>query len=867
VRRHGALICGQSSAEAGAMKRILTYQVYPTIPEALSFLETLSRNLWWCWKPDAVELFRRVDPPLWKESNGNPIWLLSRVSQDRLERLAGDDSFLAHLQRVKERYRKRVTDNVDHTRAIYDGIGPVAYFSMEFGIHESIPLFAGGLGVLAGDHLKAASNMSLPLVGVGLLYRKGYFRQYLDQEGWQQEEYPEIELYDLPVDRARDSKGNEITVSVTGPDGEIRAAVWRIRIGRTSLYLLDTNLPQNSVDNREITARLYAAEPKIRLAQEVLLGIGGMRALTAMGIFPSVCHMNEGHSAFSALERLHLFMTRYGIDLKTAMQIVPRGTVFTTHTPVAAGHDAFPADLVRPFLRPLQEPLGVSADEILSWGQTLGAGKDAPLSMFILGLRLSQYRNAVSRLHGKTARRMWAHIWPQRPENEIPIDHVTNGVHISTFISPEIALLFERHLGPEWYMSSRKPENIDRIDQIYDEELWRAHEMSRTRLIRTCREQLKKQYARRNAPPSVLSGLESVLDPECLTIAFARRFAAYKRAGLLLQDPDRLAAMLNSDQRPVQIIFAGKAHPKDSEGKEIIQRLITFVRRPEIRQRMVFIEGYDMGMAKCLVQGADVWLNTPRRPFEACGTSGMKAAVNGVLNLSTLDGWWCEGYSEDRGWRIGGGEEYEDYAYQDAVESQALYNVLENEVIPCFYEERSGELPVHWVKMMKASMKMAMSAYCSLRMVSEYEARFYIPILHRLNSLLDKNCMEARYLALQVQRLKDFWKDIQIGLPFQASKGPFRVGESFEVQVEVMLGQLKPEELDVELYSGYMRAVDALEGSTIQQMRVLKELGNGRYLYGCEMDCLSSGRFGLTLRVRPRGDDFLKHTPRFISWC
>jgi starch phosphorylase len=364
----------------------------------------------------------------------------------------------------------------------------------------------------------------------------------------------------------------------------------------------------------------------------------------------------------------------------------------------------------------------------------------------------------------------------------------------------------------------------------------------------------------------VLSGLESVLDPECLTIAFARRFAAYKRAGLLLQDPDRLAAMLNSDQRPVQIIFAGKAHPKDSEGKEIIQRLITFVRRPEIRQRMVFIEGYDMGMAKCLVQGADVWLNTPRRPFEACGTSGMKAAVNGVLNLSTLDGWWCEGYSEDRGWRIGGGEEYEDYAYQDAVESQALYNVLENEVIPRFYEERSGELPVHWVKMMKASMKTAMSDYCSLRMVGEYEERFYIPILHRLNALLDKNCMEARHLALQVQRLKDFWKDIQIGLPFQASKGPFRVGESFEVQVEVMLGQLKPEELDVELYSGHMRAVDALEGSTTQQMRVLKELGNGRYLYGCEMDCLSSGRFGLTVRVRPRGDDFLKLTPRFISW-
>ncbi|MDH3357140.1 MAG: alpha-glucan family phosphorylase, partial [Desulfobacteraceae bacterium] len=646
------------------MKRILTYQIYPSIPKSLAFLEVLSRNLWWCWKQDAITLFRRVETQLWIESRGNPIYLLSHVSQARLDELAEDDSFLAHLQRVKDRYEKRVADDVEPYNSLCEEMGPVAYFSMEFGVNENIPIFAGGLGVLAGDYLKAASNMALPLVGVGLLYRKGYLLQYLDQEGLQQEEYPEIEFYYLPLERARDPKGNEITVSIAGPEGEIHAFVWRVWLGRTPLFLLDTNLPENTPEAREITARLYVAEPKIRLAQEMLLGIGGMRALAAMNLFPSVCHMNEGHSAFSAMERLALFMERYPIDLKTALQIVTRCTVFTTHTPVAAGHDSFPIDLVKPWIRPLKDRLGAGEEEILSWGQTEEFNKDEPFSMSILGIRMSQHLNGVSRLHGSTARKMWAHLWPGRPEDEIPISHVTNGIHVSTFISQEIWPLFERYLGPEWYMSSRRPENIDRIDEIYDDEFWRAHEMSRSRLIRTCRGLLKKQYERRNAPKSVIDKIEAVLNPEVLTIAFARRFAAYKRAHLLLQDPGRLAAILNNESRPVQIIFAGKAHPQDKEGKEIIKRLIEFVRRPEIRQHAVFIEGYDMALARSLVQGADVWLSTPRRPFEACGTSGMKAAINGVLNVSIFDGWWCEGFSEERGWRIGRGEEYVDSAYQ-----------------------------------------------------------------------------------------------------------------------------------------------------------------------------------------------------------
>ncbi|MBW2407430.1 MAG: alpha-glucan family phosphorylase, partial [Deltaproteobacteria bacterium] len=528
--------------------------------------------------------------------------------------------------------------------------------------------------------------------------------------------------------------------------------------------------------------------------------------------------------------------------------------------------DSFSIDLIKPWIQPLKDRLGASEEEILSWGQVEGFNKEVSFSMPILGMRMSQHRNGVSRLHGRTARKMWAYLWPGWPEDEIPISHVTNGIHVSTFISQEIWPLFERYLGPEWYMSSRRPENIDRIDEIYDDELWQAHEMSRSRLIRTCRGLLKKQYERRNAPKSVIDKIEAVLNPEVLTIAFARRFAAYKRAHLLLQDPERLAAILNNESRPVQIIFAGKAHPQDKEGKAIIKRLIEFIHRPEIRQRAVFIEGYDMALARSLVQGADVWLSTPRRPFEACGTSGMKAAVNGVLNVSIFDGWWCEGYSEERGWRIGSGEEYADPAYQDATENQALYNVLENSVIPCFYEEHEGELPKRWIRMIKASMKMAMKDFCSLRMVGEYEQRFYNPIVHRLKVLLNKDGSEARSLALQQKRLQNLWKDIFIGLPVQARKGPFRVGETFEVTVDVDLGKLDPEEVSVELYSGHMKAVDALKGIRTIPMTVVEHFGNGNYRYGCKVPCRLSGRYGFTVRATPAGDDYLKFLPRLITW-
>jgi len=845
------------------MNGLKTYQVFPAIPEPLEFLETLARNLWWCWHIDAIELFRRINPSLWRQSGRNPILFSTLVLQNRLEELAMDDGYLAHLERVKRKFDAEVSPYSE----IPDGDRAIAYFSMEFGVHESLPLFAGGLGVLAGDHLKAAADMHLPLVGMGLLYRQGYFHQYLNKEGWQQEEYPDTDIFHLPVSRVRDGSGKEVQVSVLGPDGEIRANVCKVQVGCIPLFLLDTNIPENPVEIRNITDRLYAGDPKQRLAQEALLGIGGLRALKAMGLNPKIVHMNEGHSAFCGLERLCQVKSSYGLNLKEALEIVRRTTIFTTHTPVAAGHDEFAKSMVAPYVEPLQECLGATNDDIISWGQAGGAGPEAPLSMFVLGLRLSQYHNGVSELHGKVARRMWSHVWPGWPEDEVPIHHVTNGVHIPSWISVENAQLFDRYLGPEWYLPQNTQDVFKGISQIYDEELWQARQMSRTRLVRSCREILARQFGRRNAPLELMQAAEGALDPDVLTIGFARRFATYKRATLLLKDVERLEKMILSKSHPVQFIFAGKAHPKDDEGKAVIKKLVSFCRRPEIRQRIIFLEDYDINIARDLVQGADIWLNTPRRPLEASGTSGMKAAVNGVLNVSVLDGWWSECCSPETGWAIGRGEEYHDHEYQDLVDSQALYNLLENEVISTFYERKNGDAPEGWVQMMKASMKMALVHLCTHRMVAEYNDRFYEPAIAMHTAITADGAQEAKRRLTQRERITTLWGQVHVKPVMTELDGPFRVGNALTINAEVALGDLKPGEVDVELYYGKMKPDGTLASAQTLLMAVSEDLGSGHYRYSAELICDISGRFGYTVRVTPGNDDLLKFTPGLITWA
>ncbi len=843
-----------------------TFLIFPKIPEKLVFLEVLARNLWWCWHRDAIGLFRRINPRLWSEVGGNPIMFATRLTQERFEELARDQSFLAHLERVRSLFKQQVLTHHNYSESPYGQSDAIAYFSMEFGIHESLPIYAGGLGILAGDHLKASADMGLPLVAVGLLYQYGYFRQELDQNGWQHEKYQETDFYFLPMRRAHDINGNKVSISVAGPEGEIHAAVWKIDVGSITLILLDTNLSKNPPAIREITSRLYAGDEKLRLAQEVLLGIGGMRALNALNIFPKVCHMNEGHCSFVNLERLVQIMSAYQTELKTAMEIAARTTVFTTHTPVAAGHDEFPAELVRPYLYAFEATLGVTCDEILSWGQLKGQGADAPLSMFILGMKMAQHINGVSALHGQVARDMWKEIWPGRTEKQIPITHITNGVHLPSWLSSNIIQLLERYLGPEWYLQSADPDIIERIDAIYDEELWSAHEMNRSRLIRTCRDLARKQAIRRNEASSALSDIETVLNQDVMTIGFARRFATYKRAYLLFKDPERLMRMLTSETHPVQFVFAGKAHPLDDEGKKMIQTVVRFAEREGVRHRLIFIEDYDIHLARHLIQGTDIWLNTPRRPLEACGTSGMKAAANGVLNVSILDGWWCEGYSTSTGWRIGSGEQYSDHAHQDSLDSQALYNILENEVIPCFYSRKNGADSWVWLKMMKASMKMAFRSFSSLAMVTQYEKRFYLPACRRFETLVQNEGAEARRLAAQRVRLRTHWDAIRIESPVKNIKGPFRVEDNFQVFVNVYLGELLPEEVDIELYCGNVRTVDKLENAQTLQMAVVEDKGDGNYRYAGKIACDLAGRFGFTVQVTPRGDDLIKFTPGLIKW-
>jgi len=839
------------------------FQVLPDIPEIIISLEKISRNIWWCWQKDAVALFHRMAPILWDNVKENPISLLSQISQKELEILSKDKGFLAHLKRVEKCFYEMQTRSCDN----YKSNKIIAYFSMEFGIHESIPIFSGGLGILAGDHLKASSDLNMPIVGIGLLYREGYFRQYLDGDGLQQEEYPKSDLFNLPVKRATNKNGDEIKISIAGPDGLIHAILWELMIGAVPLYLLDTELPENTPQTRDITARLYGGEDSMRLAQEILLGIGGMIALHKLGIYPSVCHMNEGHSAFSSIERMAQIMSTYNIDIKTALEIIPRTSIFTTHTPVAAGHDEFPPDLVAPYLKPFEKRLGVTVDEMIKWGQLSNSNSEQPFSMFVLGLRMSMYCNGVSLLHGKVARRMWSHMWPERPDDEVPINHITNGIHITSWLSKENAGLFENYLGPDWCIPPHNPDLIKNIDNISDDEIWRSHELNRSNMVVFCRKQLKKQYKRRNAPKSVMDKLDILLNPYALTIVFARRFATYKRATLIESDTDRLEAILTSEKYPVQIIFSGKAHPKDNEGKDFIKQIFKGVNKPKVQDKIIFIEDYDINIARILVQGADVWLNTPRRPLEACGTSGMKAAINGTLNISTLDGWWCEGYSEKCGWSIGKGEEYADHNYQDAVESQALYNILENDVIPCFYERETSNVPIRWIKMMKESMKMSLLQYCSHRMVNEYDKKFYLSANKNFTDFLKDNAKLAQEMFQKRQRLIKHWKNITISTPEREKKGPFRVGKTLSIKTIVYLGDLKPDEVKVQVYYGLIKSLNTVEKSNIKEMTVSKNTEKGEYVYTCIITCQDSGRYGYTARVIPNGDDFIKAAPGLMTWA
>ena len=844
--------------------KTFAYTVRPKIPEKLKALEELANNLWLSWNFDAVNLFMRLDDEAWNRSRQNPARALGQVPQAKLEEIAGDESFLAALGLVHEKFRKYLAAE----RWYKDGDKRIiGYFSMEYGLDVSLPIYSGGLGVLSGDHLKSASDLGLPLVGVGLLYRQGYFQQYLNPDGFQLEVYPENDWYTMPVHPCRDAQGGAVKVSVDVGEAQVAAQVWEVRVGQTPLYLLDTNIEDNPPADRLITATLYGGDRDMRIPQEILLGVGGIRALQALGLTPAVTHMNEGHSAFLALERVRELMREKGVSFEEAAQAVWPTSIFTTHPPVPAGNERFPPDLMARYFRGFAGELGLSWKDFLALGRENPDNEQESFCMTVLALRLSACANGVSQLHGRTSRRIWNGLWPGLPAEEVPIRAITNGVHPRTWISHDMIDLLDRYLGPRFQEEPTNAEVWDRIDKVSDEELFRTHERRRERLVAFARNRLRLQLKRRGTTEAELAGAEDALSPYTLTICFARRFASYKRASLLLRDRERLVRLLTDPQRPVQLIFAGKAHPHDLEGKEIIREIIHFAQDPQVRTQVVFLEDYDMTMARYLLSGCDVWLNNPRRPLEASGTSGMKAALNGALNLSCLDGWWDEGYNPECGWAIGHGEEYGDPKLQDEVEGKALYDLLEREIVPLFYTRGRDGLPRGWIKRMKASMSWVGRRFTSHRMLQAYAEQFYLPALQRARELEGEDFRRCRELASYRRKLLASWPQVRVESVSSPPSAIYTVGERLAATARVALAGLSPEEVRVELYYGPISSTGEIDGARTLEMTP-GAADKGAHEYRGEVECALTGRQGYTVRVLPKHPGLTHHyLPGVLRWA
>jgi starch phosphorylase len=851
-----------------AGRPIRTFTVLPLLPERLEPLHKLAYNMWWCWNHDAVSLFRRVDDDLFDRVENSPVKLLGAVDQARWHQLVEDDGFLAHMDRVYESLEHYMTGATwfqeDYPNA---GRCRIAYFCAEFGIHESIPIYSGGLGVLAGDHLKAASDLGVPLVGVGLMYREGYFRQYLNVDGWQQERYPENDFFNLPLIPELLPDKSPLLIGVPFPGRDVWARIWRIQVGRVPLYLLDTNIAQNGLEDRNITSQLYGGDNDTRIRQEMILGIGGIRALRALGQVPTVCHMNEGHSAFCGLERIRALIEEYHLDFASAREAVAAGTCFTTHTPVPAGNDVFPTQLVEHYFSNYLPQLRVDTNDFLALGRQNPRDQGEQFSMTVLAIRLANTTNAVSGLHGTVSRKMWKTIWANLPDAEVPITSITNGVHTRSWLAMEMAQLYDRYLGIQWEDRPTDHSIWKRVDHIPNAELWRSHERRRERLVAFARARLRAQLKRRGAPPAEVARADEVLDPETLTIGFARRFATYKRGTLIFRNLDRLAAIVNNKDRPVQFVFSGKAHPRDHGGKELIAEILHVARRPEFRRRIVFLEDYDINVARYLVQGIDVWLNNPRRPLEASGTSGMKVCCNGGINLSILDGWWVEGYNHDNGWAIGAGEEYTDLPYQDDVESRAIYDLLEQEIVPLFYNRSSDDLPRGWINVMKRSISVICPVFNTNRMVQEYVEKCYWPSTQRNERLMADKLQNAANLARWRQRLVAGWPQVRVENVESNGADPLHVGSDMHVNARVNLGNLSPNDVEVQLFHGGVDSLGEIPKPEAVPMVADGKRDGSTWIYQGAFPCQASGQHGFAVRVLPKHADLANlFEPGLVCW-
>jgi len=842
------------------MKFIGKLSVLPQLPAALSRLEELAFNLWWSWEPDAQALYARLDPLLWAATNHNAVKFLRHVDQEKLDAAAQDTAYLQAYNLVLDKFDAYMHASSTWFSRAYPATRDkvIAYFSAEFGLHESLPIYSGGLGVLSGDHCKAASDLDLPFVGMGFLYPQGYFTQHIDSAGRQQAEYEKIDFNEVPATPALDPQGEPVLINVDLPGRTVYAKVWRIQVGRIPIYLMDTDVERNAPQDRELSARLYGGDREMRISQEVVLGIGGVRALRALGYQPAVWHMNEGHSAFLGLERVRTLVQEHGLSFDEAVEAVRANTLFTTHTPVPAGNDSFAFELVEKFFWQYWGQLGIDRDGFINFArQELEWGPQ--YSMTVLALRLSAYHNGVSKLHGHVSRTMWNFLWPETPVEQTPIGHVTNGVHIKTWLAPELRKLYNDHLTTNWLEEVDAPTTWTALDDVPDAALWEVHQTRKERMIEFIRERVAQQYMRHGEGPQRVNAAAQLLNPNALTIGFARRFATYKRATLIFRDEERLLRMLNDPERPVQLIFSGKAHPADEPGKGLIQHIYQLSQRPEFWGKILFVENYDMNIARHLISGVDVWLNNPRRPHEASGTSGQKAALSGVPNCSVLDGWWVEGYSADpanvNGWTIGEARDYKDMETQDEADALDLYTTLEEQIIPLFFARDARGLPHGWIQRMKNAIRTCAPQFSMQRMVKDYANQYYKPAMDSGARYRADHFAVARSVSAWKKQMQQAWHAVRV----EAIAPPdlqTSVGSALTLGAKAWLNGLSPDEMVLEIVAGAQDEEGLLIAPVVIPLQQDDNINgdashDGALVYRGELTPDDSGQIAVGIRARP----------------
>ena len=843
--------------------------VNPQLPKRIDKLSEIANNLWWSWNTEFLRLFKMIDVDLWENIGKNPVKFLKLVSQENLERVTKDGEFLKQYDKVAENYEDYMKSRNTWFHRHYPEREHdlIAYFSAEYGLDETIPIYSGGLGLLSGDHLKSASDLGIPLVAVGLLYKNGYFNQRINQYGEQQTEYHNIDLENLPIHPVKDSDGKDLIIFVKFPKRRLYLKVWKINVGRVCLYLMDSDIDENNPEDRDVTLRLYGGDQEMRIRQEIVLGMAGTRLLKALGLKPTVYHMNEGHSAFLTLELIKNLMEEKEISFEMAKEIATAKTIFTTHTPVPAGNDIFPVELVDKYFKDFWKKYGIEREDFLRLGMKPNEGMEQGFNMGILALKIAGKKNGVSKLHGAVSRELFSDVWPNISPNESPITHVTNGVHTCSWLAPNIKKLYNEYLMPYWQDNIHQNYVWDKIKEIPDEELWKAHLSRKEKLLRLVKDNITQRFKHDGVTYDKIHELIGALDPNALTIGFARRFATYKRATLIFKDLERMTEILNNKERPVQLIFAGKAHPADKEGQDLIKYIHEVAMKPQFKGKIFILENYNIAMSRYLVSGVDVWLNNPRRPMEASGTSGQKASVNGVINFSVLDGWWAEGYNQKNGWIIGTNQEYSSYEEQDRADSESLYATLENKIIPLYYENRENGIPKAWIHMMKNSISSTGGVYSTARMLVDYTTKLYMPLCELADNQFSDLEKVAGYVNWK-EELYANWDAIELEQSSNLDNITLDAGNNIEVAVNVRLPRIKPESIQAEVYYGKILDSGIVDDIHIIPMELKKRDASTKiYTYTAKIELKTGGDYGYTFRVMPKHEMLLdSQNLNLVKW-